>query len=128
MTENQHEDEKIERYLRQFRPQQPRPLPGRTKAVVVRWRVPLAAATAAAIVLAVSMWLRSPMTEHSSRPSVVSGVQQTIPIAQEISLARLSRAAQTDPASLDAQLDSLSTRLLPDVRRSHGILNSLAHE
>jgi len=127
MTENQHDDEKVERYLRQFRPQQPRPLPGRTKAVIVRWRVPLAACAAAVVVLAISMWLFSLKPKHSAQPSVASS-QSEIPIAQEISLARLSRAAQTDPASLDAQLDSLSTRLLPDVRRSHGILNSLAHE
>jgi hypothetical protein len=64
---------------------------------------------------------------HTSHQSPAN-VQQAMPIAQEISLAHLGRAALNDPASLDAQLDSLSTRLLPDVRRSHGILHSLAHE
>lgn len=127
MTGNQHDDERVERYLRQFRPQQPRPLPGRTNSVFIRWRVPLAAASAAVIILSISMWLRTPKPEHSAHPSVAN-MQQAIPIAQEISLAHLGRAALQDPASLDAQLDSLSTRLLPDVRRSHGILNSLAHE
>ncbi|HWF05382.1 MAG TPA: hypothetical protein VHA06_16975 [Candidatus Angelobacter sp.] len=126
MTENQH-DEKVERYLRQFRPQHPRPLPGRTKAVLIRWRAPLAAGAAAAIVLSIAMWLHTPRQEHSASPAVAN-LQQAMPIAQEISLSQLSRAAQKDPASLDAQLDSLSTRLLPDVRRSHGILNSLARE
>jgi len=32
-----------------------------------------------------------------------------------------------DPAQLDAQLDSLS-RVLPDVRRTGGVLNKLAQE
>jgi hypothetical protein len=127
MTGDQHDDERVERYLRQFHPQQPRPLPGRTKSVFIRWRLPLAAASAAAIVLAISMWLRPPRAEHSAHPSVAN-IQQAIPIAQEISLAHLGRAALQDPARLDAQLDSLSARLLPDVRHSHGILHSLAHE
>ncbi len=127
MTGNQHDDERVERYLRQFRPQQPGPLPGRTKSVFIRWRMPLAAACETAFVLSISMWLRTPRPEHSAHP-FVANMQQTIPIAQEISLAHLGRAALQDPASLDAQLDSLSTRLLPDVRRSHGILHSLAHE
>jgi hypothetical protein len=127
MTGNQHDDERVERYLRQFRPQQPRPLPGRTKVVLIRWRVPLAVCATAVIILSIAMWLRFPKLDHISRPSAAN-IQQTMPIAQEISLAHLGRAALQDPASLDAQLDSLSTRLLPDVRRSHGVLHSLAHE
>jgi hypothetical protein len=127
MTGNQHDDERVERYLRKFRPQQPRPLPGRAKAVFIRWRVPLAICAAAVIILSISMWLRTPRPDHSARPSVAN-IQQTMPIAQEISLAHLGRAALQDPGSLDAQLDSLSTRLLPDVRRSHGVLHSLARE
>ena len=127
MTGNQHDDERVERYLRQFRPQQPKPLPGRTKVVLLQWRMPLAVCAAAVIILSISMWLRTPRPEHSTHPSVAN-MQQTIPIAQEISLAHLGRAALQDPASLDAQLDSLSTRLLPDVSRSHGVLHSLAHE
>jgi hypothetical protein len=127
MTENQQDDERIESYLRQFRPQQPSPLPGRTKVVLLRWRVPLAACTAAVILLAVAIPFLSRKPVHTSHQSPVY-VQQAMPIAQEISLAHLGRAALDDPASLDAQLDSLSTRLLPDVRRSHGILHSLAHE
>lgn len=127
MTVNQNDDEKIESYLRQFRPQQPRPLPGRTKVVLIRWRVPLAACTAAVVILAAAIPLFFRKPAHTSHESP-AGIQQAMPIAQEISLAHLSRAALQDPASLDAQLDSLSTRLLPDVRRSHGILHSLAHE
>jgi hypothetical protein len=127
MTVNQNDDEKVESYLRQFRPQHPRPLPGRTKIVLFRWRMPLAACAAAIIILAVIIPFFSRKPAHTSHQSPVN-VQQTMPIAQEISLAHLGRAALNDPASLDAQLDSLSTRLLPDVRRSHGILHSLAHE
>jgi hypothetical protein len=126
MTENQNDDEKVESYLRQFRPQQPRPLPGRTKAMIFRWRMPLAAC-AAVIILAVIIPFLSRKPAHTSYQSPAN-VQPTMPIAQEISLAHLGRAALNDPASLDAQLDSLSTRLLPDVRRSHGVLHSLAHE
>jgi hypothetical protein len=127
MTGNQQDDERVERYLRQFRARQPGPLPGRAKVAFLLWRVPLAACAAAVIILSISIWLRSPKPEHSAHSSVAN-MQQAAPVAQEISLARLSQLAQKDPASLDAELDSLSTRLLPDVRRSNGILHSLAHE
>ncbi len=127
MTVNQNDDEKIESYLRQFRPQQPRPLPGRTKDVLFRWRAPLAAGAAAVVILSVALPFLSRKPAPTSHQSPAD-IQQTMPIAQEISLAHLGRAALQDPASLDAQLDSLSTRLLPDVRRSHGVLHSLAHD
>lgn len=127
MTVNQNDNEKVESYLRQFRPQDPRPLPGRTKVMLFRWRVPLAVCAAAMVILAAAIPFLSRKTAHTSRQSPAN-VQQTMPIAQEISLAHLGRAALNDPASMDAQLDSLSTRLLPDVRRSHGVLHSLAHE
>jgi hypothetical protein len=127
MIVNQNDDEKVESYLRQFRPQQPRPLPGRTKAVLFRWRGPLAACAAAVIILAAAIPFVPRKPAHTAHQSPAN-VQQAMPIAQEISLAHLGRAALNDPASLDAQLDSLSARLLPDVRRSHGILHSLAHE
>ena len=127
MTGNQQDDEKVESYLRQFRPQQPRPLPGRTKVAVIRWRMPLAACAAAVVILATAIPFLSRKPVHNSHQSPAE-IRQTMPIAQEISLAQLGHAALKDPASLDAQLDSLSTRLLPDVRRSHGVLNSLAHE
>jgi hypothetical protein len=127
MTVNQHDNERIESYLRQFRPQQPRPLPGMAKVLLFRWRMPLAACATLIIILSISTRLLSPKPGHTLHQSAII-TQQTIPIAQEISFARLGRAAKKDSADLDAQLDSLSARLLPDVRRSHGVLSSLAHE
>jgi mRNA-degrading endonuclease toxin of MazEF toxin-antitoxin module len=127
MTGNEQDDERMEFYLRQFRPQQPRPLPGRTKVAFFRWRMPLTACAGIVFILSLSTWLLLPKPDNTSHQSVIS-MQQTMPIAQEISLVRLGHAAQKDSADLDAQLDSLSALLLPDVRRSHGILNSLAHE
>jgi hypothetical protein len=49
-------------------------------------------------------------------------------VVQETSFIRLSRAAMEDTGEFDARMDSLSQKLLPDVRRSQGILKALAHE
>ncbi|MBZ5507529.1 MAG: hypothetical protein LAO78_18875 [Acidobacteriia bacterium] len=123
MTENP-DDTKLEAYLRRFRPQSPRPLPGRTRVALLRWRVPLMAAAAAVLVFSISLafFLRKP--DHSP----VAQIERAEPLAQETSFIRLSRAAMDDTGGFDARMDSLSAKLLPDVRRSQGILKALAHE
>jgi hypothetical protein len=49
-------------------------------------------------------------------------------IADQISLGRLSVLANQDPAKLDAQLDQVSSKVLPDVRSGHGVLKTLSAE
>jgi len=126
MTLNQ-DDERLESYLRQFRPHQPRPLPGRTSAMLLHGRGRTRVGAAAAIIVVSSLFLLLRKPVSPTHPSAAN-MQQKPSIAQAISLAQLSRAAQRDPAILDAELNSLSARLLPDVRSGHGILKSLARE
>lgn len=119
------EDEKLESYLRQFRAQAPGPLPKERK----REKVPMAAlvAIAALILLAIGiLGLRE--VQNSSRRVLVRRTVGPQPTAAEVSMIRLSRFAQQDPDSLGAHLDSLSPRLLPDVRSGNGVLNHLARE
>lgn len=118
-------DEKLEGYLRQFQARAPRPLPRQEKRIVF-WRpAPVLAAGAAMVVLALTLFvLRGGRTTHR-QGDVATGTE---PIAQEISLIRFSRIAQQDPEKLGSHLDKLSTRLLPDVRQSRGVLKQLARE
>ena len=117
------EDAKLEAYLRQFRPQPPRPLPGRARTALLRWRVPLMAA-AAVLVVSITLVFFSRKPDHIR----VAQTERTEPLAQETSFIRLSRTAMEDAGEFDARMDSLSQKLLPDVRRSQGILKALAHE
>ena len=122
MPENP-DDAKLEAYLRRFRPQPPRPLPGRAKVALLRWRVPL---MAVATVLLISIALV--LVSRKQEQSLSLQIERAGPLAQETSFIRLSRVAKEDSAEFDARMDSLSAKLLPDVRRSQGVLKALAHE
>jgi hypothetical protein len=130
MMDPDRDDRKFETYLRSFQPRQPRPLPGRGKLILLRWRGPAIAAAAVGAVLAVT--LLSMRHRPVSAPSPVARVE-TLPvtdnsIAEQISLGRLSALANQDPARLEAQLDLAAAKLLPDVRSGHGVLKTLSAE
>jgi hypothetical protein len=120
-----HEDEKLESYLRQFRAQTPGPLPQELK----RDKAPMAAlvAIAALILLAIGVFAMR-HAQSNSRQVLVKTTVESQPAAAEVSMIQLSRVAQQDPKSLGAHLDSLSARLLPDVSSGKGVLHHLAHE
>jgi len=125
-----HDDREFEVYLRSFQPRQPRPLPGKGRALVLRWRAPAIAVAAVAAVLILA--LLSMKHRSASVPSPIARVEapraEDIGIAEQISLGRLSALANQDPAKLEAQLDQVSSRLLPDVRSGHGVLKTLSAE
>ena len=116
-----NDDEKLESQLRQFRPVSPRPLPGRlvprNKRVVAMAMLGLAAS----ILLAVIFFNRP----EAHKPSMHSSSANQMP-AEPVTLGQLHRMTD-EPAQLDSQLDSLS-HVLPDVRRSGGVLSKLAQE
>jgi hypothetical protein len=115
-------DEKMEAQLRQFRPQMPRPLPDRVLPIRNRRRLQLALlGVVAAILLAVIFVVRSGKWKPEDTPPVVRQVS-----TEPVTLGQLHRLTD-DPAQLDSQLDSLS-RVLPDVRRTGGVLSKLAQE
>lgn len=119
------EDEKLESYLRQFRAQAPGQLPQQRKREKVR--IAVLAAVAALILLTIGIVaLRE--KANSSHRLLVKRTAKPQPAAAEVSMIRLSRFAQQDPDNLGAHLDSLSPRLLPDVRSGKGVLNHLARE
>ena len=119
-----HEDEKLESYLQQFRAQAPRPLPRERKQEKVR--VAVLVAIAALILLAIGVFAMR-HAQSNSRQLVKTTVEPQ-PAAAEVSMIQLSRVAQQDPESLGNHLDSLSPRLLPDVRSGKGVLHHLARE
>ncbi len=114
-------DEKMEAQLRQFRPQSPRPLPDRVLPIRRR-RFQLALLGAvAAILLAIILVVRPGKWKPGDTPPVVRQAS-----TEPVTLGQLRRLTD-DPAQLDSQLDSLS-RVLPDVRRTGGVLNKLSQE
>jgi hypothetical protein len=116
------DDEKLEAQLRQFRPQTPRPLPGRVLPTPSRRRFQFALlGSVAAILLAVIFVVRPGKWKREDTPPVARQVS-----IEPVTLGQLRRLTD-DPAQLDAQLDSLS-RVLPDVRRIGGVLSKLAQE
>lgn len=121
------DDRQFEDYLRKFRPEAPKPLPGRGQLLLLRWRAPAfaAAAVGALIALALLAWLRGPV-EHRARLEQPAPARSTI--VDEVSLRRLSTMANQDPAKLDDHLDRISPKLLPDVRKGHGVLRTLSVE
>ncbi len=123
------EDRGFESYLRGFQPHQPRPLPGRGKLFVLRWRGPAVAVAAAAAVLMLALL----SMRHTLPPAPLPVARVEMPqsadsIAEQVSLGRLSILANQDPARLEAQLDQISSKLLPDVRSGHGVLKALSAE
>jgi hypothetical protein len=117
------EDEKLEAYLRQFRAQAPGQLPQPPK----REKIRIAALAAVAALILLTIGIVALRVENSSHRLVKRTVEPQ-PAAAEVSMIRLSRFAQQDPESLGTHLDSLSPRLLPDVRSGKGVLNHLARE
>lgn len=116
------DDEKMEAQLRQFRPQMPRPLPDRVLPIRNRRRLQLALlGVAASVVLAVIFVVRPGKWKPEDTSTVVRQVS-----IEPVTLGQLRRLTD-DPAQLDSQLDSLS-RVLPDVRRTGGVLSKLAQE
>jgi hypothetical protein len=130
MMNPDRDEGKFEVYLRSFHPRQPRPLPGRGKVLLLRWRGPVIAVAVVGAVLAVA--LLSMRHRPVSAPSPMAGVETPRAtdngIAEQISLGRLSALANQDPARLEAQLDQISAKLLPDVRSGHGVLKTLSAE
>lgn len=119
------DDEKLEAYLKQFQARAPRPLPARRRPVILRHP---AAFMAAAAVILVALTLFLLKQSESGHPRVVLAPHHSQPVAEQISLIRLSRLAQQDPEKLGSELDQLSRTLLPDVRTSKGVLKQLARQ
>jgi len=120
----QSDDEKLETYLRQFRPRQPRALPTLRAPL---WRRPIAAWAAVAALLVIAVLMFVPQRRRIQHTSRILQSQRNN-IAAEASLADLNRVLRQDPEKLDSELDSLASRLLPDVRSKGGILKTLARE
>jgi hypothetical protein len=130
MMNPDQDDRKFEADLRRFQPREPRPLPGRNKAILLRWRGPAIAVAAVGAVLAVTLlsMRHTPVSAPAPVVRVMTPPSRDGGIAEEISLGRLSVLANQDPAKLDAQLDQVSSKLLPDVRNGHGVLKTLSAE
>jgi hypothetical protein len=118
----EHDDEKMETQLRQFRPQKPRPLPHRAGKTPNRRRIQLAIlGAAAAILLAIIFVAKTGKWKPESNAPVAGQISR-----EPVTLGQLRRLTD-DPAQLDSRLDSLS-RVLPDVQRKGGVLSKLAQE
>jgi hypothetical protein len=119
-----HDDEKLESYLRQFQARAPRPLALPRSRLVLPRIAAIAAAIMALVIAGVLLYRQWNAPERENAGAL--HIQE--PIANEISFARLSRFAQQEPDKLDNHLTELSTKTLPDVRSSQGALKRLARE
>ncbi len=118
------DDEKLESYLRQFHARAPRPLAVREPRAVFPRMAAIAAAIAVIVISGILLFHGGRQPNRES----VETVRQAEPIAEEISLVRLSRFAQQEPDKLDRHLTELSAKTLPDVRSGEGVLKRLARE
>ena len=130
MNMQPNDDERFENFLRQFQPKPPKPLAMPEEKVI--WiRRPWALAASIVLVAGAALWsghLRYNRTEPPKGP-----IGNQLPTAQtdlspSASVGRLTKLMLEDPAKADAELDRVSSRLLPDVRHSKGALGVLAAE
>lgn len=123
-------EEEFERYLREFRPQKPRGLPGSAPNFLRRWGPRLAIAAMLLLIAAVMIFVsrkRGHEAQLARRPApTVQPAYESV--TREVSLQRLTMLAQTDPEQLDAALAEASRKLLPHVERAGGALHSLDTE
>lgn len=119
------DNEKLESYLRQFHARAPRPLAVPRARLAFPRMAAVVAAVAALVIVGVLLFYPR---WHRSNQETTEQVRQTEPMANEISVVRLSRFAQQEPDKLDNHLTELSAKTLPDVRSSHGALKRLARE
>jgi len=124
-------EEAFERYLREFRPRKPRPLPGRAPILLRHW-VPRIAIAAMLVLIVAAMIFLSRERKHEAQlvqPPATAVVQPaTRSVARAVSVQRLTMLAQTDPEQLDAALAEVSRKLLPHVELAGGALHGLDTE
>lgn len=108
------DDPELETFLRQFRPRPPVPLSRpRRRSVRLWWLV-----TAAAMLITITWWERSPQSPRLLPAQVVS----SHPRRATLGAFRVSVRSGT----YEALLDDLDVVLLPDPTRQGGALQSLA--
>ena len=127
------DDEKFERYLRQFRPRAPSRLPARVPAFPLVWRARFALAAAVFVLGSVVAWLATKEHHHVRtspfNKTILPARQVTHSVGpSEVSLARLNATMRISPSELDAALMDISRQLLPHVENSRGSLHVLAGE
>jgi hypothetical protein len=123
MDEN---NERLEDFLREFEPRQPRPL--RVAAPAPNRARRLAAGTAAVLALTASVWLvgRQPAAQQIALATKKIASPQTH--LARLSIFSLTRLAVDDPATLHAALDEASRYSLPACRGDNSTLRALAKE
>ncbi|MGB2900058.1 MAG: hypothetical protein WBB89_12385 [Candidatus Acidiferrum sp.] len=123
-------DERFEKYLGEFQPRRPRPLP---EPAIHRqaWPRRLAAAAVAAIALGASLWFVGKKNKWSGGElgeKKTAAIQETKSAPQPLSLLPLTQLALENPEKLEAELTRASQRVLPDFRGSESTLRVLAKE
>jgi hypothetical protein len=123
-------NKEFEKYLGEFQPRRPRPLPKAvTSKKVWPWRI--AAAAAITIGLGISLWSlhgkRNSNDTHSVAHRTITASTEE-PAQQRLSSLALTKLALKDPERLDAELTGASRRMLPDFRGSGSTLRVLAKE
>ena len=130
MNMQPNDDERFEDFLRQFRPRRPRALTIPEEKVA--WmRRPWAFAASVLLVAGAAAWaVYSFQNRFSDDHSRIVGQAQPrqADLTRTVAVGRLTRLMLEDPAKADAELDKVSSQLLPDVRRSKGALGALAAE
>jgi hypothetical protein len=122
-------DDQFEQYLRQFEPRRPSPLPEAEHSLHGPVRVWLA--VAALIVVACGLVLLrapQPLVHDPVLRSDRTDISDPLVSAAMVSLGRLNRLIQEDPAQLDAVLAQVSPAILPDVMQPNGSLYALAKD
>jgi hypothetical protein len=137
----EHEDERFERYLSEFRPREPGALrAGGANRLSQLGPWIAAAAMLVLIAGATLIWMRGQMRtgvakRRSGAPRSEAVPSRTAPpqtetrdIGSEVSIGRLEMLYNQDPAQLDVALSEASRNLLPHVERAESTLHSLDHE
>jgi hypothetical protein len=125
----EEDSKEFEKYLREFRPTTPSPLPLAGESRLTLRRLSLGLAAGFLITAALGLWIS---TGNRSKPAVVKLDRATenrnLWDMHEASLGRMNLLLRGDPLLLDQELINQSSRLLPNVEKPGSALGALAKE
>jgi hypothetical protein len=114
-------DKDFEALLKGFQFRNPKPLPGKTRTLLVGRGRSLAAAALAVPVLGVAAWMTLGPLRYASAPAGTAATPA-------MTLGRLMVVARRDPASVGRVLGRVSPDLLPAVDTPGSALQALSRE
>jgi hypothetical protein len=123
----QRDDHELEKYLRKFKPRDPRPLDVRPP-LANAWIGRLAAAAIIAISVGGWFWYARYEARGPALQNVETQQREVLEVRQNPTAISLTKLALEDDKQFQAELEAQSRRVLPDFRGQQSTLNIFAKE